>query len=469
MNRYQELRIHRALPAAVLLLLALGGTLAAREPANQMTTLTLKEALSIALRQNPDLQLAANRTRSSEIALRKRHNEFLPNLTFSSSGSQQGGKSVDPTSGNYTSSSFTRFSMNVSSSLSIFDGFLNSSSLIKARENRDAAAADFSRTRQTITFSVVQQYVQAITARSFVAVENENMTAQKKLLEQISAFYQAGRRPVADLYQQQAEISASEYRLQESERSQQVAVINLLQSLGMEPDIMVTLAEPPLETMLANLKRIHNRDDSSANEPERPDITAQEKRIAAARQAIRAARSGFFPRLSASAGIGSSYSSSIPESDVGDQLFDRNLSANVTLNLSVPIFDRGQTRQDVAAARVDLNNEELDLESRLRQVTAEMQEARLNWENAARQLTSSGNRLTYSRAALESLEDRYRANAATLSEVSQSRAQYREARYNHVAAEYNLLIRGLEILFSRGDGETLTTIVMDTDSKGENQ
>ena len=75
------------------------------------------------------------------------------------------------------------------------------------------------------------------------------------------------------------------------------------------------------------------------------------------------------------------------------------------------------------------------------------------------------------------MEDRYRANAATLSEVSQSQAKYRQARYNRVAARFSLLLRGMEILYSRGDQQTLTTLVTDSTvqtaatpaSKGEKQ
>ena len=431
--------------------------------------LTLKEAVDIALKHNPDLRLAANRSRSSEITLRKRQGAFLPNLSIGSSGSHESGKSVDPTSGNYTGSSFTRFSLNASSSLTLFDGFYNSAALGQARENRDAADADFSRARQSITYSVAQQYMQSVMARDFVNVEQENLESQKKLLAQIDAFFKAGRRPVADLYQQQAEIAASEYRFQESERARQVAIITLLQTLGMNTESEVNLAEPPVSAMVERLTEIHKNVNKTGNPTERSDIQAQARRVSAAKQAIRAARSGFFPHLSASAGIGSSYSSAIPGSDIGNQLFDRNLSASVSLNLSVPIFDRGQTRQDVAASRVQLDNEELDLERQRRQANAEIQEARLNWENASRQRVSARTRLKYAKAALESLEDRYRANAATLAEVSQSRAQYREARYNHVSAGYSLLLRGMEILYSRGDGDTLASVVKETESKGEPQ
>jgi len=454
------IRVFRAIAAWIVIGLVPAILPAATEPES---TMTLKKAVEIGLKQNPDLQVARNLARSSEISLKKARGAFLPNLAVTSSGSRQTGQSVDPVTGDYTSSAYTRFSMNASSSLTLFDGFANSSGYRKARENRDAASADLERTRQGIIYSVTQQYINSLTARSFVDVEKENRRAQENLLTQINAFFKAGRRPVADLYQQQAEIAATDYRLQDAEQARQVARITLLQSLGMAPDLEVQLREPLVDTMIDQLRtQVEGINGSSPDEYDRADITAQEKRVAAAGYGIKSARSGYYPSLAATAGVGSSYSSSIPDADLGDQLLDRNLSASLSLNLSIPIFDRGQTRQNVAAAKVQKDNEQIDLASLRRRAEAEVRQAVLNWENASKQLASAASQLKYARAAMKSMEDRYRASAATLTEVSQSRAQYRQARYNHIAARYTLLLRGLEIFYSRGDGEALAAMVLES-------
>lgn len=427
--------------------------------------LSLPQAIDIALARNPDLLLAENRLRSSDIAWKKQRGVFLPDLNLSSSGSRQAGKSVDPVSGDYTASAYTRFSLNLSSSLTIFNGFANTSNLYQARENRDAARAELSRTHQGIVYSVANEFVRSLTSLSFMSVEMENHTAQSALLEQIRAFYQAGRRPVADLYQQQAEIAASEYRMQEAERAYREAAIVLLQSLGMDPALEVRLQEPPVDQMVMKLRAVlADHSTTEAGIMDRPDIAAQESRVSSARYSVRAARSGYFPRLSASAGVGSSYSSAIPESELEDQLLDRNLSASISLNLAVPLFNRGQTRQEVAAAKIQLDNENINLERLRRQAAPDVRQAELNFESASRQLASANTQLTYALAALKSVEDRYRASAATLTEVSQSRAQYRQARYNHVTARYTLLLRGMEILYSRGDEENLLSLVTESAS-----
>ncbi len=426
------------------------------------STLSLETAVKLALAQNPDLQAAQNRFSSSEIAWKKQRNSFLPDLSLSSSGSRQAGKSVDPVSGDYTASAYTRFSINLSSSLTLFNGFANTSTLHQTVANRNAAAADLARARQGIVYSVAQEFIQSLIARSFISVEKENRQAQAELLEQISAFYQAGRRPVADLYQQQAEIAASEYRLEEADRAYQVAVMNLLLTLGMDPDQALRPEEPQVEAIMKRLETLIGETANEADPDTRPDIAAQKNRVLAARHMLRVARSGRYPRLSASAGVGSSYSSSIPESNLEDQLLDRNLSASVSLNLSLPVFDRGQTSLEVAAAKIQVENENLNLRQQQLQAAAEIRQARLNWENASRQLASAQKQLTFARAALNSMQDRYRANAATLTEVSQSRSQYRQASYNHAAARYTRLLRGLEILFSNGDEYNLLKLVSES-------
>ena len=90
-------------------------------------------------------------------------------------------------------------------------------------------------------------------------------------------------------------------------------------------------------------------------------------------------------RLDLATSIGSDYSSLYQADGFSDQFFDDNPDAAVGLTLSIPIFDRQQTRNQVAQARIrqddarlSLLQQQLQAETELGQATAGFRARRRN-------------------------------------------------------------------------------------------
>ncbi|MCK4836270.1 MAG: TolC family protein, partial [Candidatus Aminicenantes bacterium] len=174
---------------------------------------------------------------------------------------------------------------------------------------------------------------------------------------------------------------------------------------------------------------------------------------------VKAAKSGYWPKLSVFAETGTNYSNANDFYGFSDQIFDNNLNATIGMSLTIPIFDKGVTKNNVASAKVKLKNQQLELEKLDHQVRLEVQQAIEDYYTASKQINVTESQEEYSRAALKSVEERYNVNAATMAELIQTRAQYHQSLYDLVEAKFNLFIRGIAVSFYQGDRDRMISLL----------
>jgi outer membrane protein len=119
--------------------------------------------------------------------------------------------------------------------------------------------------------------------------------------------------------------------------------------------------------------------------------------------------------------------------------------------VSIPIFDRDQTRTSVAQARVGQSSAATQLAKLRQQVGVEVGEALADYRKAEKQQAVAALQLTYAREALAATEARYQVGAATWVELSDARSTFVQARADEVRARYAILAQGLAVGFARGD------------------
>lgn len=441
------------LPILILSFLAFGT--AGHVTAAEVKALTLEKAIEIALEANINLKQADNQVALGKIAVNRDKANFLPDLGLSARASERYAKDYDPLTGKYSNVNNGSLTLGASSSFNLFNGFYDTASLQQSKLELKGTGEDAVRTHQTIIFETIQRFIAVITAREMIRVEKENLEAQQLLLGQIEAFYKSGKRPITDFYQQSAQISNAEYRLLNAERDYDVSKLQLMQIMGLQPGSDYEVEDPGIDSLVTNVLQFQREEELSQALAKRPDLKAQEWFIEAARFEIKAARSGYWPKLSLSADYGTSYSGQVNYLNFSDQLFKSNPSGAVGLSLTIPLFDKSRTRYSVAVAEINLRNQQLEMERLHQQVALDIQQAIEDYQTAAKQMNVSETQLKYSKDALDSMQERYNVNAATMVELTQTRAQYLQSIYNRLQAKFNLLIRGIAVAFYKGDYDAM--------------
>lgn len=429
----------RVLSAAVVLAMLAPLTLRAQDTTRTRLppggVISLQDAIRIALAQNSAVRFSRNSLILDSLAIRQAKNQFLPNLSASSSASQgvANGSGSNPFSA----------SVGASSGVTFYNGGQNRNILSQARTNAIAGAADLGRTRQSVVFTVASYYLALITQQQQLRVQQENLTAQEQELAQLQEFVRRGTRPIGDLYQGQAAVASTRLALVNARRATEVAKVNLIQELVLDPRLEYTFATPsdstPFDTT-AVAPRAFNLDSLiSVAFQQRVDLRAQALRVRAAQTEIAIAEGGRKPTVSGNAGYSTGFNSS------GDEGFASQLNqrrgGSVGVGVSVPIFDRGAVSIARQRAQVQLENELLTLRDLEQSVALDVRRAFLDYLSAGEQLAAANAQQQAAALSLQAAQSRYRVGLATLVEVTLARASLIQAQSAVVSARSSLIFQ----------------------------
>ena len=411
--------------------------------------ITLKDAIETALEANIDLRQAANQTESREILVRRSAMDFFPTLRLSAGTSRGYGKDYEPLTDRFEWNHSNSMNLSVSSGLDLFAGFGRISALRQSRLELEAQRKSYQRSREQVIFETVQQFVLVVLDGDLITVDEQYLESQRSLLAQVEAFTTSGKRPIVDLYQQQANVADAELRLLAARRDFEVDKFRLLQFMAVDPGVECTIVVPDVEDITGALAGFLPDDATAEAMTSRADLAAQRLQVEAAKKQITTSRAGYWPALSLSAGAGTSYRS--PGSyDFNDQFYNNNLNGSIGLSLSLPIFDRFSTYNSVAQAKVGLRQAQLSAEKLELQTGVEIRQALEDYATAGKAVEVAQAQFRYSAQALRNMEERYKVNASTLVELMQARASNLQSSYNLINARYSHLVKGVAVLYYSG-------------------
>jgi outer membrane protein len=423
------------------------GTLALAVPLGAQQRITFDDAIGIALKQNISVRQAQNSAALSDAGVSQAKQAFLPDFRLSVSGANTVGRNFSQSEGAIINQQTQSMNAGVSSSVTLFDGFKNLSTLRSAQAEQDASEQDLTRAKQTAVFTVAQDFVALINAQEQLRVQQENLSAQQAEQGRVQAYVDAGARPISDLFQQKAAVAGAQLSVTQAIRTVELAKVDLIQALQLDaagsyefvpPTVGASPAKTPsLDSLLARAYA------------HRPDLDAQEARVEAAQQDMKVAAAGKLPTISLSAGYNTGFSSA---ADLGfsDQL-DQRRGGSLSLGVSIPLFDRGSSSVAEQRASIQQENARLALVNQKQAIALEVRRAYLDQQSARDQLAAAQAQLDAARQAVDAVQKRYQAGAATLVELTQVRAQQVQAASAVVTARNNLVLQQAVMSYYTGE------------------
>lgn len=433
--------------SAALALVAAPASLLAQEA----STITFSDAVRIALERNTALRIARNTTALDATTVRQQRAQLLPDFRLNTQGAQSYGRSFSQSEGRVIDQATQSFTAGVSSGMTLFNGFGNAAAVREARLSLEASELDLGRARQTAVFTVAANFLGVVQQQEQLRVRRENLAAEEALERQIREYVDAGVRPIADLYQQQASVASARLAVVEASRAAELAKVDVMQTLQLDPRGDYAFVAPELEATLP-VQRQYDLDSLVDRAfAQRSDLDAVETRVLAADQGLRVAQAANWPSISLSAGYNTAYTSAADLRFL-DQL-DQRRGGSVGIGVSLPIFDRGSTRTATERARIQFDNARLALESQRNEVGLQMRRAYFDFQAAQEQLRAAEAQLRAAELAQQSSQERYDVGAATLVELTQTRALAVQAASAIVSARYNLLFQRTLIDYYAGSLE----------------
>ena len=409
-----------------------------------MTPIDLDAAVEMALENGADAQAARWAVESAELALRARRAAHTPDLTVRLSATESLGRTFSEELGTNVTEPSGVATARVVSTLPLWAGG-------ELRGRREAAEASLAgrrataaQTRQDLTLTLAGLLLDTAEARGTLAVREATLAAEEALRGQVVAFVEAGARTRADQLQQEAAVSRAEADLVEARRTIAQAELSLVEVLRLDPEGAWTFTPPeggPVPSAsLADL--VAQAVDA------RPELDAYEAAVAAATAEVHAARAGRRPSLDLSVGAATSVVSQ-DASPVSTQLQDQ-AAAWAAVDLDVPVFDRGITRNAVGQAGLAERAARLDLETAREALAVQVRGVLLDRESVEAGLVAAERRRDAAVAAEAILRDRYEAGASPLFELLSARAEVADAEHELLVARTAVVRAGYTLAWTVG-------------------
>lgn len=407
---------------------------------------TLAECTAWAMDHNLTVAQQVNSVEGREIDRNTAHMSWLPGVSASASENFSFGRGLggDNTyeKGNSSSTSFS-----IGANMNLFDGGATYNQIRLSDLNLEAALADLEKARDDIRVSVAQAYVQILYNYEIRDVARQQIAIDSLQVERLERMFESGRSSAAEVSQQKASLAQSRVTLVQAENNVRASLLDLAQLLefGSWDGFTIVRPQVSMEGVF-----IGTPDDIYAQALGiRPAIRAEELRLKGTERSIAIARSNYFPSLSISGGSGTNYYSNYGGKGFWDQL-KSNFSSYVGLSLSIPIFTKFSTRNQVRSAKLNQVSQEIALRRVKQNLYKEIQQAWNSAEAARAKWEASQLAAAAAQDSFTLVQAKYENGKATVTEFNESRNQLLKTRSDAVQATYEYLFQTRLVDFYRG-------------------
>ena len=418
---------------------------------------TLRECCDYAVSHNISIRQQENQCRQQEIQLSNARNSRLPDLSGSVSQNFSFGRGLtaDNTYSN-TNTSSTSFSLGTS--VPLFTGFQIPNQIKMNQLNLEAATAELEKAKNDIRMQVAQAYVQILYNMEIAEVARRQVSIDSMQVARIKALVNNGKASGSQLSQQKAILANSQLAVTQAENNLALSLLTLSQLLELPTADGFSIAKPDISGLSGIAGVSSDTPDAVYAEALglKPEIVAQQLRLRATDHNIKIARAGYMPTLSLSGGLGSNYyTTSKFDSDPFSTQLKNNFSQYIGLSLNVPIFNRFQTRNSIRTAKIQQENQQLQLDNAKKTLYKEIQQVCQSATAAKAKYESSTVAMQSSKDAFELMQAKYENGKANMTEFNESKNNYLKSESDLVQARYELLYQQALIQFYRGRELTL--------------
>jgi outer membrane protein len=398
---------------------------------------TLEQCIDYAVEHNLTVKNQEISKLSAELDVVEAKDNFLPNLSASASQSFNFGRGLTAEN-TYANRNTSNFQWGASMNMPLFQGLSNVRQVKYAKANLRKILYDYEAAKENITLSVISQYLQVLYCSEILDVAQKQKDLSTVQLARSQELLDAGKIPELDIYEAKSQLAQDELSVVNATNDYELALVDLMQMLELKPggDFTVTpLSDEEAEMLGAN--QVYENALSNNN-----SILSAKQSIEVADRSIELAKSGYLPRLSFNAGVGSSYYkiSGFENSSFGSQMKD-NYNTYLGFSLSVPIFDAFSTRNSIRKAQVSKINAELQLQDAQNQLYKSIQQAFYQYVASKKKYEASEVAEASSQQAFVAMREKFSYGKANATEFEQSKTAYIKSMSERVQAKYETILR----------------------------
>lgn len=400
---------------------------------------SLNDCIDYALTQNVSVRQSILTNASNELNKNQAEANKLPSLSASARQNFSWSKSEDLLTGDSDFSGNNNTSYGLNSSVTLYNAQRLNNLIKQAELDMQSGIYDSEAIKESISLSILNAFLQVVFLDENVKNAQNQLDATTEQLNLSEARLQSGIISRSDYLQVKSQLANEKLSLANAQSNFAISKVSLMQLMELPVDENFEVLRPNLEELTnENLTPIAS-DVYATALAIKPQIKSAEyqKESAALNEKIVAA--GFYPTISADAGLSTGYSSYNTANYFG-QLGDQ-FTPSVGVSVSIPIFQKKQIKTSVAQAKINYNNAELREIDTKNQLRKEVEQACVDVLSA--QIEFEANKESYS-----SYEESYQLAQEKFNNGLINSVDFLFERNNLITAESQLLQSKFNLIFS---------------------
>lgn len=409
---------------------------------------TLEDCVNYALEHSIDLQRQEHAIDRERLALQEGKWAFVPRFSASTSYTMSTGRVLDPTTYEFVKTDYTgNSSASVSGDVTLFEGGRKIHALSRAKLSLKAALLQEEALKYNLRIQIAGAYMDVLCAREQTGIAQETVSLIEAQLSRTQSLFDAGSVTETDVLQLKTQLSAAKKDASSASYAYDKARLVLCDLLEWSDFKHFDVVEP------SNLiPEMLDMDVDEAVE-NHPDIRTAAMRKELANVDYKLAVSAISPRLSLSAGFGTSYSDARQKALFNEdgtlryeaypffEQYADNGSAFVSLSLSIPILNGLSTRNGIKRAQISAAETSLNALEMQKKIRRQILQAQMDCASAKERYEHSLTECNYAEEVFRQVEKKYNLGAADYLSWNTAVVDLAKARYSLAEAKYSFYLR----------------------------
>jgi len=415
---------------------------------------TLQECVEYAMEHNLQVKQNEYNKQIQEKSYQMAKNQYLPTVGASVSNNASFGQRISQEGLINRTDNFNN-SLFLGASIQVFNNGRIQKQARQANYDVEASLYDLQTVKNNIALQIAQQYLNILLNREIVKINESAVENAQQNFDKAKKTTEVGKTALTVQYEAEAQLAQEKQNLKNAQIEEERALFLLAQLLQL-PDYKDFDVENYTITSISPTLNLEEDILTKAFESQ-PEIHAAESRIKSAETATDVARTSFWPTISATAGIGTSYYSalhknviSIPdengniiEATYSDppffQQYKDNFSQQLGISANIPIFNKGITKLQVEQAKINEDIAQNNLAQQKQQVKEKVQQAVFDVEANYQKYLAAQEAVKSTELALDFAQKSFDAGKSTIYDLNVARNNYVNSQGAVAQAKYNYL------------------------------
>jgi outer membrane protein TolC len=420
------------------------GSLVSGKATADVLPLSLDDAMQRGLRNNLGLILQSSSQRQAGGQRLEELQALLPTVTGGASITEEqidlaayGLKlpGINPVIGPFQVVDFRAYLTQNLVNLNAFQNYL------AARHNFQAAKLTAQDARDLVVLTVGNAYLLCVADDARIKAVQAELDSAKLSFDQAKDAHEAGTSPRIDVLRAQVDYQSEEQTLIAAVNQLAKDKLSLARTIGLPLDQRFELSDSE------PFQALDTPDPEAAFQQalkQRKDLAAAAEQTKAAEASKKAAFDDQLPTVTASGNFG----------DQGETVAHSHATYTATGQISAPILQLAKSRGEEDVAGAQLDQAKARLSDQVQQVNADVRDAILDIQTAAKLVDATRSNVDLAREALSEAQQRFKAGVADSLPVSQALATDRQAEDQYISALYQHNVAKLSLARALGVAST---------------